>query len=739
MTARTSRSFDAAFAGVFPGTPAELYARWTAQVTAEAIAAERVLTKAGLAEGTLVQRLRGATGDPAVSPDGGRVALVVRTAGRASRIVVWRTGAEPRDTTRLRVARRQADTRRRLDPEDVPAVPYLPAPKRALATLRSRDGVAFANPRWLPDGRRLLVERDESLPDGRVRPDLWLWDTRGGVRRVTRGAAVHDADPSPDGRDALATRCTAGWCDLVRVDLATGDVTTLAAGSPSRTYARPRWSPDGGRVAVVTQDDARWHVLVGAVDASRSPIATWQPVGPDDGASRYDPTFVRDGRSLLVTSDRGGVPNVERIDLASGQAFTLTRVTGAAFAPEPIGGRALYFLSLRSSGFDLRQVSLDTIGAVAPLALIGRPAGDSGTATGATPLAPRIAVGGGATAAAGAVAQRVAGTAPDTFPVVPPGRTRRYGLGSPRLSLLPGGAWTADGNSVLGIVTGADPVGRLSWVLVGAAGAPATWRGGAISAAYRGLHDLPVALDVQAFGVTQRSAPTGDLRYRAGVVALSPRVVLGSTTLAARVGASSGRLVSTSDRAAPRTIGFGEVRAGAVRGWGDQIGSVSAAFTGASGRSADSAFTRWLASAGLAVRAPLVAARASYARGEITRGSAFERFLVGGPETALADASVLGQRIAMPALPTGALAGNRVETARVALSGMVVEPYAWAARAPDVSTRWLRVVGAEASFSTGPIPFARAPGLRAVGGVGYAVDGPTRRRVQAYVTMAVRP
>src|SRR5207245_2272594 len=100
----------------------------------EAVAAERTLRRAGLVDGTLVQRMQGATGDPAVSPNGERVALVVRSPGHASRIVIWRTGAEPRDTARERLTNRLRAGARASDPEDVPAVPYLPPPKRALFT-----------------------------------------------------------------------------------------------------------------------------------------------------------------------------------------------------------------------------------------------------------------------------------------------------------------------------------------------------------------------------------------------------------------------------------------------------------------------------------------------------------------------------------------------------------------------------------------------------------------------------
>lgn len=758
MTARTTRSFDAAFAGVFPGTPAELYARWSGQVTAEAVAAERALRDAGLVEGALVQRLRGATGDPAVSRDGERVALEVREPGRASRIVIWRTGPEPRDSARDAAAARARDRQRRLDPEDVAAVPYLPPSKRALATLTARDGRSFRAPRWFADARRLLVERDEPLADGTLRPDLWTWDSeRDALRRVTRGAAVRDADPSPDGRSAIATRCVRGWCDLVAVDLVTGVVRTLVAGSTDRTFARPRWSHDGRRFAVAEQRTGRWTVTVGSIDAPGERHA----IAPEDGASRYEPAFAAGSDALFVTSEASGVPNVERIDLTTRRVTTWSRVTGAAFAPEPIGTTGdLYALTLRSSGFDLRRFAR----------------GDSTRPAQSAALAPttRVATGAGAEAAANAVARRPPART-DTFTLALLAPSTSYGFGRRAASLVPAGAYSADGHTVAGAFTTSDPIGRLTTVLTGAAGEPATWRGGALSAA---LRVLPTTIEGQLFGAAQRigtsrfaargasgeramalgapSAPTAtppveraDLRYHGALLALAHRSIAAPFTLTGRIGASAGRLELRDGDArgartrSTRTIAFADVGGGIVRGRRDRTATLSVRATQSVGSSDGDRFRRWLVAGDVSLAGSRGGVHGAYARGMLRGGARVERFAVGGPESGLLDAALLGQRLPMPALPTGTIAGRGVEMARVDVTGFVLSPYLWSARsvapAPDRASPWLAVVGAQRTWTTGSVPFARAPGIRATAGVGYALDGPTRRRAQLYVAVAARP
>ncbi|HKO17227.1 MAG TPA: hypothetical protein VJU87_13395, partial [Gemmatimonadaceae bacterium] len=357
LSARRSRSFDEAFTGVYGDAPAVLYGRFAAELTASAMAAARRLAAAGLVEGEMIQHLAWGTGDPALSPDGSRVALVLRAGTRPSRVVVWSTAPEP-DTTDARVRARL----QRRDPEDVPAKRFYPAPRRPLATLRARGGRSFDGPRWLRDGRRVLVWRFGRRPDGSFRPDLYLWDTqRGGVRQVTHGAGVREADPTPDGRSAAAIRCGGGHCDLVMVDLHSGAVRTLAAGDARTTFYRPRVAADGRTIAVAMQRDGRWRiVLVDAAAGAASPPP--QPIDPDDGADRFDAAWVSPN-VLVVVSDRTGTTNLERLELNAAHSRTvatreLTRVTGAAIAPDPdAADSSIWYLALHSRGYDVRRLT----------------------------------------------------------------------------------------------------------------------------------------------------------------------------------------------------------------------------------------------------------------------------------------------------------------------------------------------------------------------------------------------
>src|SRR5690242_8942095 len=226
LTARTNRTFDEAFAGVYGDSPALVYDRFRAEVTADAVQIDSALAHVGLVEGELVQHLARATGDPAISRDGRHVAIVLRSATRPSRVVVWSTTPESDSSER-----RSRERLLQRDPQDVAARRIYPLPKRAIATLSASDGRAYEDPRWFPDGQRVLLWRSTRQPDGSLRPELYVWDyARHDLRRLTRGGAVRNADPSPDGSRIVALRCGGGHCDVVVIDVASRRIRTIATG-----------------------------------------------------------------------------------------------------------------------------------------------------------------------------------------------------------------------------------------------------------------------------------------------------------------------------------------------------------------------------------------------------------------------------------------------------------------------------------------------------------------------------
>lgn len=713
MSARRNRSFGTAFGGVFGDAPAALYGLHAAELTRDAMAAKAELERAGLVEGELVQRLAWATGDPAISPDGKRVAIALRERDRPTRVVVWKTTPEVEDTL---VARRRAEAMR-LDPEDVPDRRFIPITKRPERVLRSEQGRAYQMPRWFPDNRRVLLTRWTTRSDGTLSPALYVWDTQGSTaRRVTNAVGVLHGDPHPTENAALAMQCHWGHCDIVRVDLARGVMTTLLEGNARLTYYHPRWSPDGTRILASVSENGRWRVVV--ADAAGKVM---RAVDPDDGANRYDAEWISND-SVVLVSERGGVPNLETIRIGDTVARTLTRVTGAAVAPDVNrADGSIWFLSLHSRGLDVRRLPRDSARADSVVLIASDRFGWAG--------------------------QRTA--LPRELPPSPVAETRPYRPGRQHFRWIPGLYGSADGYGALVGVYGGDIIGRLGGATTLARGELGAWRGTSTRFVWRGSR---TSLEIAQHRASQEpsrardalpSSTALDVQLQQWVLAAarSDRGEGWQTQL--RVGGATGPLRHDPDFRFTRALGFvdSELFLQQLTGAAGMAERLRLHF---SYGDSDGEFRRGVASLDVAtVGRDMIPLAFSVTAGRIVgQPHPFEQFSLGGGVSPVMDSSLLKQRYTMPMLPTATATGSYLLGWRAAIPA---NPwtlfYESAAVAPTSSALadWQRVVGIETRYSFGPVPVAFTPRLQARGGVGYTLSDPFRKRVRAFLEMRIEP
>ena len=139
-------------------------------------------------------------------------------------------------------------------------------------------------PVWSPDWRQLAfvrqrgVDRTHGYRVARY-SDIYVMNEHGsGLRRLTR-SPQHDGDPvwSPDGRRLAFVRVRGGRSDIYVVDADGGGLRRLAhaiafrpmPGAPSAGFgANPAWSPDGGRIAFMSNRDGTDDIFVVNADGS---------------------------------------------------------------------------------------------------------------------------------------------------------------------------------------------------------------------------------------------------------------------------------------------------------------------------------------------------------------------------------------------------------------------------------------------------------------------------------------
>ncbi len=721
MTARTPRGFDEAFAGVYGASPDELYGRFTAELTHDALDAASGGPQGALLstaadtttraqQGTLVARLHWATGAPAVGPGDSLLAFVMGERDRPPRVMIVNLNRHPDDSTARARARVRA-----LDPEDVPAVqPRAPA-LDVVARLGPRSGLSFSEPRFFADGERVLLSALAPRGDGAFRRDLFVWHWRtGALDRVTHGAGIRHADVSPAGA-IVADRCRGGYCDLVRVDPRAGSLTVLASGDAAHRYDRPRFSHDGATIAFAVQLGSRWHVATMPANGGAMSV-----LGGGD-ASEYSPAFAYGDSILVITSEAGGVANIVRVDRATGSRAMLTNVTGAATDPDVSAAGSIYFLRLHSRGLDIARVSLDS-------ALSASEFSHADSARARYPW----------------VAQQPRGGTLDSLATTPVARDRGYGLGPREQRLLASASWANEGKSIGLAYTGTDPVGKLTWLLQGQWGDRSSWRGAALGAVFRGSRPL---FGVEGFALENRPshqhalgvlAPL-DARYRGTSAWSAIDDSRQSYDISARALISYGTVDPVFDAAAHRAIAQIGTRVALLQTPGDWRlrEHVGASLTG--GDFAGQGFARVLVSAGASVHGLGHEVALDGVYGRVSQGIPFERFAVGGLTPPLVDSALLEQRIAMPVLPVASLTGRAAAALRVSLTEPLWRPYYWIGNASDHSSTPTQVIGIEGSWQTEGIWMVRVPGVHLLGGIGYALTGPVRHHTQAYLSVTYRP
>jgi hypothetical protein len=243
---------------------------------------------------------------------------------------------------------------------------------------RARRNSLAAN---VPAGGDSVVFAQDELPDPyRVYSDLYIG--RGAhERRLTYNARLTAPDVRRDGA-IVAVQLHAQFTRLVRVS-STGEVTAFAQLPASSSWAEPRWSPQGDRLAAIQfLPSGEQRVVV--LDTS----GAVQEIVAGGWSVFASPSFTPDGARLVWASDRSRVMQIETARLADARALrdpltemladtsrwrtarsdvrVAARFRTGAYEPSvsPDGSRVVALL-YAIDGYHVAVAPLDTAGAMA--------------------------------------------------------------------------------------------------------------------------------------------------------------------------------------------------------------------------------------------------------------------------------------------------------------------------------------------------------------------------------------
>jgi len=220
-------------------------------------------------------------------------------------------------------------------------------------TLASRTTQAPAS--WAPDGGSLLTSMLEAQGPFRYFSDLYRISAGGGRQRLTHGARIMAPDVARAGGRIVALRSAPGTTVPVVLDAPGAAPRDLAQPSLDVQWADPRWSPDGSRIAIGRWRQGGFYDVV-ILDDRGSVVAQVT----DDRAVDMTPGWSPDGRYVLFSSDRTGIPNLYAYDTQGGRLMQVTSVLTGAFQPDVSpDGRWIAFQYYRADGFHIARIPFD--------------------------------------------------------------------------------------------------------------------------------------------------------------------------------------------------------------------------------------------------------------------------------------------------------------------------------------------------------------------------------------------
>ena len=201
----------------------------------------------------------------------------------------------------------------------------------------------------------IIMARPQRCRNAALYFDLYHIDpATGSQTRLTECARYRTVTWSADGKQLVAVKNGLAKNELHLLDAKGNYKETLWKGKYAEVVASVDWSPvDNKIVASVFRPETGWNL-------EKFDIATkqWSFITQDD-VIETNPLYSADGKYILYSSDNGGIYNIRRRNIETGETKSLTDLVGGGFYP--VQGKdenELYYVGYDHKGYDIYKLAI---------------------------------------------------------------------------------------------------------------------------------------------------------------------------------------------------------------------------------------------------------------------------------------------------------------------------------------------------------------------------------------------
>jgi len=203
----------------------------------------------------------------------------------------------------------------------------------------------------------IILAKPELCRNAALYFDLYHVDLEtGDETRLTHCARYRTVTWNSDGTKLMAVKNGLAKNELHLLDAQGRYKETLWKGQYAEVVASIDWSPtDNKLIASIFRPDTGWNLEMFDIATKQ-----WTFVTQDD-AIETNPSYSRDGKNILYSSDNGGIYNIRRLNIATNKTTSLTDLIGGAFYPaEGKDDKELFYVGYSKKGFDVFKLAVNT-------------------------------------------------------------------------------------------------------------------------------------------------------------------------------------------------------------------------------------------------------------------------------------------------------------------------------------------------------------------------------------------